>query len=355
LIAHNHNRIVRMKPTPALMSIAASFTLGIRVAAAQQPAAPSPLPPPPSWAYGFAGAADPNATPPAQGRGGGRGATQQAAPDTTKRTLAGSSASFTLAQVRDGFGPADWFPNDHPPMPPIVAQGRRDAMITACALCHYPNGKGRPENAGVAGLPYEYFVKTISDFKNDARGSSDTRKTNTGRMIQFAKAMTDDEIKAAATYFSSMKWTPWLKVVETETVPKTRIAGGMFIVAEGAAAGTEPIGQRIIEVPDNAEQTETLRNPRSGFVAYVPTGAIKKGDAVAARGQCALCHGQGLQGLGPVPGIVGRSPSYIVRQMYDMQHGARTGIWSELMKRVVGSMTTEDMLDVAAYVASRAP
>jgi hypothetical protein len=133
LIAHNHNRIVRMKPTPALMSIAASFTLGIRVAAAQQPAAPSPLPlpPPPSWAYGFAGAADPNATPPAQGRGGGRGATQQAAPDTTKRTLAGSSASFTLAQVRDGFGPADWFPNDHPPMPPIVAQGRRDAMITA--------------------------------------------------------------------------------------------------------------------------------------------------------------------------------------------------------------------------------
>jgi len=257
--------------------------------------------------------------------------------------------------VRDGFGPADWFPGDHPAMPAIVAQGRRDAMITACSLCHYPNGKGRPENAGVAGLPYEYFVKTMSDFKNDARKSSDTRKTNTGRMIQFAKAMTDDEIKAAATYFSSMKWTPWLKVVETDTVPKTRIAGGMFIATEGAAAGTEPIGQRIIEVPVNAEQTETLRNPRSGFIAYVPTGAIKKGEAVATRGQCALCHGAALQGLGPVPGIAGRSPSYMVRQMFDIQHGARTGSWSELMKRVVGSMTPDEMLDVAAYVASRAP
>ena len=115
--------------------------------------------------------------------------------------------------------------------------------------------------------------------------------------MEFAKAMTDDEIKAAATYFSSMKWTSWVKVVETDTVPKTRIAGGLFIVAEGAAAGTEPIGQRIIEVPESSEQTETLRNPRSSFIAYVPTGSPKKGEAVATRGQCALCHGTALQGL----------------------------------------------------------
>jgi len=240
-------------------------------------------------------------------------------------------------------------------MPPIVANGRRDAMIIACSLCHYPNGKGRPENAGVAGLPYEYFLKTMTDFKNDARKSADARKQNTQRMIQFAKAMTDDELKAAATYFSSMKWTPWVKVVEADNVPKTRIAGGMFIVVEGEAAGTEPIGQRIIEVPENTEQTETLRNPRSGFIAYVPTGAIKKGEAVATRGQCSLCHGANLEGLGPVPGIAGRSPSYTVRQLYDMKSGARTGSWSELMKRVVSPMTPDDMLNVAAYVASKAP
>ena len=329
------------------------LALGVNVVAAQQPAST-----PPAWAYGFATPLDPNAPPPAQGRGGaggGRGPVQQAAPDTARRTLQGSASAFTLAQIRDGFGPADWFPGDHPAMPDVVAHGRRDAMITACSLCHYPNGKGRPENAGVAGLPYEYFLKTMSDFKNEARKSADTRKTNTGRMVQFAKAMTDDEIKAAATYFSSMKWTPWVKVVETDEVPKTRIAGGLFIVAEGPAAGTEPIGQRIIEVPENGEQTETLRDPRSPFIAYVPTGAIKKGEAVATRGQCTLCHGPALQGLGPVPGIAGRSPSYMVRQMFDMQHGTRTGSWSELMKRVVGPMTADDMLNVAAYVASRAP
>jgi cytochrome c553 len=87
----------------------------------------------------------------------------------------------------------------------------------------------------------------------------------------------------------------------------------------------------------------------------VPKGAIKKGEAVATRGQCTLCHGPALQGLGPVPGIAGRSPSYMVRQMFDMQQGTRTGSWSELMKRVVGPMTPDDMLSVAAYVASRVP
>jgi cytochrome c553 len=316
---------------------------------------------PPSWAYGFPAPPPAPGTPavPAPGGvAGGRGQRVGGAPtgpDTTRRTLAGSTQSFTLAQVRDQYGPADWFPGDHPQMPPIVAQGRRDAQILACSLCHYPNGKGRPENAGVSGLPYSYFVETMMDFRNDARKSADSRKANTNRMIAFAKGMTDDEIKAAAAYFSSMKWSPWIKVVETETVPKTRIAGGMFIALTGAEAGTEPIGQRIIETPENAEETETLRNPRSGFVAYVPSGSIKKGEVLATRGQCALCHGANLEGLGPVPGIAGRSPSYMVRQLYDMQRGVRKGLWTDLMKGVVAPLTTDDMINLAAYVASRAP
>ena len=42
-------------------------------------------------------------------------------------------------------------------MPDIVAHGKRPD-VRACGLCHYPNGKGRQENAGVAGLPvWGYF------------------------------------------------------------------------------------------------------------------------------------------------------------------------------------------------------
>ena len=245
-------------------------------------------------------------------------------------------------------------------MPEIVAHGKKEQQVTACSLCHYPNGKGRPENAGVSGLPYAYFVQTMMDFKNDARKSADSRKGNTNRMIGFAKAMTDDEIKASAAYFSSMKWTPWIRVVETDTVPKTRIAGGMFLVQEGAEAGKEPIGQRIIEAPEKTEDTELLRNPRSGFVAYVPPGSIKKGEALVTNGagkttQCAVCHGAELEGLGPVPGIAGRSPSYLVRQLHDMQQGTRKGQWTDLMKPVVAKLTAEDMLNIAAYTASRMP
>jgi cytochrome c553 len=331
-----------------LAFLAAAAALG-----AQQP---SNVPPP--WAFGFA--APPDSAPPkppAPARPAA--APAQAAPDTTQHKLAGSTLSFTLAQVRDGFGPADWFPGDHPAMPEIVARGRREQQVMACSLCHYPNGKGRPENAGVSGLPYEYFVQTMLDFKNDARKSSDARKANTNRMIAFAKALTDEEIKAAATYFSSMKWTPWIRVVETATVPKTRIAGGMFLVLEGAEAGQEPIGQRIIETPENTEETELLRNPRSGFIAYVPPGSLKKGEALVGGGgkttRCAVCHGDRLEGLGPVPGIAGRSPSYMVRQLYDMQQGARKGLWADLMTPVVAPLTNEDMLNIAAYTASLKP
>jgi cytochrome c553 len=304
---------------------------------------------PPAWAYGFR-------TPP-----GGTDAPPPAAPaaapaaDETRYTAAGSTLSFTRAEIRDQFGPADWFPGDHPAMPDVVAHGRRDQQVAACSLCHYPNGKGRPENAGVAGLGADYFVQTMRDFRSGRRRSADARKTNTNRMIGFAKAMTDEEIAAAAGYFSSMPWTPWIKVVEAAAVPKTRIAGGMFIALEGAEAGTEPIGRRIVEVPANAEQTEALRNPRSGFVAYVPPGSIGQGEALARTGQCALCHGVDLDGIGPVPGLAGRSPSYIVRQLYDMQQGARAGVWAELMTPVVARLSVDDMLALAAYTASRPP
>jgi cytochrome c553 len=309
---------------------------------------------PPPWAYGFPGPPPATPAPPAPAAAPAPAAV---APDTSMKSLPGSNLQFNVAQIRNGFGPADWFPGDHPQMPDVVAHGKQPD-VRACSLCHYPNGKGRAENAGVSGLPVEYFLKTMSDFRTGNRRSADTRKANTNAMIAIAKGMTEDEIKAAAEYFGSMKWTPWIKVVETSTVPKTRIAGGLFLTVEGEEK--EPIGDRIIEVPVNAEATETLRDPRSGFIAYVPAGSVKKGEALVTNGagkttQCGSCHGPDLKGLGPVPGLAGRSPSYLVRQLYDMQQGTRKGSWTELMKPVVEKLTTSDMRDIVAYTASLKP
>jgi cytochrome c553 len=337
--------------------IAALFLALITAAAAllaQQPNAASFTPPRgyPAWAYGIAPPAAPGANPAPAGGGAG------APPDESLKSLPGSTLKFTLAQIRDGFGPADWFPGDHPPMPEIVAKGRR-TDVRACSLCHYPNGKGRPENAGVAGLPVSYFVQALNDYRSDLRKSADPRKGNTNIMITIAKGMTDAEIKAAAEYFGSMKWSPWIRVVETNSVPKTRIAGGMYLRLEGQE--TEPIGMRIIEVPENTEHTEVLRDPRSGFIAYAPVGSIKKGEALVNSGgagktvACGVCHGPDLKGLGPVPGLAGRSPSYTARQLFDIQQGARKGLWSDLMKPVVAKLTEEDLVTISAYLASLAP
>ena len=58
---------------------------------------------------------------------------------------------------------------------------------------------------------------------------------------------------------------------------------------------------------------------------------------------------------GEVPAIAGRSPAYVVRQMFDMKTGSRRGKNATSMKAIVDRMTPEDMIDVAAYVAAQPP
>jgi cytochrome c553 len=309
----------------------------------------------PHWAWGFTSSASAPQTAPSS--------TTAPAPldDKTLLSLPGSNFQFTEAEVSDRYAPADWFPNDHPPMPEIVAHGRQTAgpPIMACSLCHMPNGKGRPENANLTGLSYEYIVQQLIDFRKGLRQTSDTRKTNTALMEDFAKAMTEAEIKESARYFSSIPATPWVSVVESKTVPKTRTDGGVFFAMKGLEAGLEPLGERIIEMPISNSDFEA-RNPRSGFIAYVPPGSIKKGEELVMTGAgkvtpCVACHGYDLRGLGPIPPLAGRSPSYLVRQMYDMQLGNRTGLWSPLMAAVLGNLDQSDLLVAAAYLASLEP
>ena len=178
-------------------------------------------------------------------------------------------------------------------------------------------------------------------------------------MIAVAKAVVSDaDLKMAAEYFSALRPKPSIRVIETNTVPKTHVAGWMLVASETGA--TERIGRRCIEMPEDLERTE-MRDAASGFVAYVPAGSISKGEALVTTGgagktiPCAICHGADLRGLGPVPALAGRSPSYIVRQLYDMRHSVRNGLWAELMKVVVAQMSEEDMVSIAAYTASRAP
>jgi cytochrome c553 len=288
--------------------------------------------------------------------------------DGTVFHVPNSTIGMTRTQATNPADVPDWHPDDHPPMPDVVRKGARG--VRACGYCHYPNGLGRPENASVAGLSKAYIIQQVHDFAAGLRKSSEPGVRPPVIMADTAKAISDQDLQIAADYFSSLKLKPWVKVVESKTAPKTEIRGGMFLAREGAEKGMEPIGDRIVEVPVDAKLTEELRDAGSPFIAYVPPGSIAKGEALVTTGgahvvggkvvagktaACATCHGPDLTGYAGMPPIAGRSPSYIVRQLFDMQKGNRNGPNAKLMKPVVANLTIDDMIDIAAYVSSRSP
>ncbi len=268
-----------------------------------------------------------------------------------------SSAAFSTSQLYDRFFTKDWHPDEHPAMPDIVAYGRKPDVL-ACGHCHRADGAGGPENSSLAGLPAAYMRQQVVNFRDGTRQSAVPKRIPWALMLSVSRAVTDDEVAQAAAYFSSLKPKRHIKVVETDTVPKTYVAWLIFAVSKDG--GREPIGQRIVEVPDDLDQFESY-DSHAKFTAYVPVGSIAKGQALVASGgtgktvQCGVCHGSDLKGLGPIPGLAGRSPSYIVRQLYDFKNGARAGPWSPLMIGVVANLSEEDLVSLAAYLASLEP
>jgi cytochrome c553 len=335
----------------------------------------------PLWAWGVTEpgkADDPQAV---QGRPGaaGNNANARLTADELdrKRHVTGSRLSFSLKELRTVTNPnaagafIDWFPDDHPtPVPDVIKYGPAAMGKNGrpCATCHLSDGSGRPENASPAGLPAGYILRQLNDFKHDLRHSADPRKGNSNTMVMLAKGMSDEEMRQAATYYASVRWREHVHVVETRLVPKTLIQGELFIPQSTQL--TEPIGKRIIEVPANIEESQTLRSSRGEWIAYVPVGAIKKGQELVTTGgmrvvngrivqgqstACATCHGPDLMGIAPdVPPIVGRSPSYQARELFDIQQGTRLGSNSNvaLMRMVVAKLSPEDILDIVAYLAS---
>lgn len=317
-----------------LLSTVAAGAASQTVATPAQPVAPA-------WAYPTL----PSTAPPA------------VRDDGVQHQLAGSTHAFTRAQLFDLFTAHDWFPESHPPMPAVVARGR-PPEVRACGMCHYPNGQGRPENAALAGLPAAYIVQQMQDYKAGLRRSAAAQAGPHLRMVATAMHVSDEEVRAAAEYFAAQPYRPWITVVETDQVPLTQVVtGSMWAAVPGKAR--EPIGQRIVEVPNDLDLTE-LRDPRSGFTAYVPRGSLERGRQIATQGEgavmaCSSCHGPGLKGMGLIPPLAGRSAQYLYRQLNDMRQGVRAGPGAVAMRGFIGQLSPQDMIAVVAYAASLRP
>ncbi|HZY99278.1 MAG TPA: c-type cytochrome [Candidatus Baltobacteraceae bacterium] len=271
--------------------------------------------------------------------------------------LADTQLTFTPAQAAAPYAGVDWYPDAHPPMPELVSHGRKADGVLACALCHHPDGYGRPENANIRGLAVDYIVRQMEGFKNGERTSADPQKSNTRLMIAAAKGLTHDEMVEVASYYGGMRATEsYERVVESATAPKiwSEANGATFALAV-PNAGSESFSQAIVEIPEDAVQAEVYRNPREIYVAYVPPGSIARGKVLATRGggkttACAACHGSNFAGTEIAPPLAGRSPSYIGRQLFDIQRGARRN--APAMIPVAAQLTPDDIIDLAAYLGS---
>jgi cytochrome c553 len=317
-----------------------SFLLALALGSAVVAASPCVAADFPSWAYPVAGAPIPG--------------TESPPDDGSPRHVPDSAVALTAKQFEAHVtSVADWHPDEHPAMPAVVSAGR-EPHVWACAYCHLPNGAGRPENASLAGLTPTYIKQQLADFRSGNRKGSEPKRAPQNFMIALAGALTDDESAQAAAYFASLRPGSFVKVVETDTVPKSYVAGAMLSKVPGG--GTEPLGDRIIEMPVDLGRAEN-RDSRTPYVAYVPVGSVAKGETLATSGtafRCTICHGADLKGIGDMPRLAGRSPSYLMRQLYDYKSGARTGS-SGLMKVVVAGLSQGDMVALAAYISSRSP
>jgi cytochrome c553 len=229
-------------------------------------------------------------------------------------------------------------------MPDPVAHGRAPAP-RACGVCHLPNGAGHPESANLAGLPADYLARQTEAFANGERASPRTKV-----MGEAARAISPAEIKAAAAYFAALPPSNTSRVSEATEVPRSIVnSGGLRLRAPDG--GTEPLGARIISLP--LTQATVDRDPRSGFVSYVPPGSLARGKALAAG--CVTCHGADLRGGELGPPIAGQHPLYVYRQLNDLKIGNRRGGTTAMMGPVVAPLDNEGMIALASYLGSLSP
>ncbi len=314
------------------------FLVGLCLSASQAQAAPLGFP---SWTYVMNTLAPEPSIP----------------DDGTLFKVPGSEAAFTRDQTRGPFVASDWHPDDHPAMPKVVAIGRKPT-VWACARCHRPNGSGGPENARIAGLPADYIVQQLKDMASGERSTVMPKRVPQVLKQSFVNELTEDEMHEAANYFSRLKPRHTLVVKESATAPKTVNRGQFF--AASADGLQEELGDRIVEVPEDLQRFEVLHDDRVQFLVYVPPGSVAKGIALtrAPGGNslaCAGCHGADFRGIGLIPSIAGLSPTYVVRQLWDIKVGARTGVSAQAMKPVVASLSGQDMLALSAYLATLKP
>lgn len=190
-----------------------------------------------------------------------------------------------------------------------VAQSSPDAASIAkqgngrgappCMACHGVDGGGQ-DAAGfprLAGLNAAYLERQLDSFAEGSRVDP--------TMSPVAKALTEDERKALAEYYSKLP------------IPAAAARGA-------ATPPDDPLGKKLAE--------------RGRWSEQVPG--------------CVQCHGPHGVGVGEhFPPLAGQPAAYIAKQLHAWKQGKRSNDPLDLMKHVASALNDKDIQAVSTWFA----
>ncbi len=196
----------------------------------------------------------------------------------------------------------------------VAASGDADAgkaKAATCAACHGADGIGASDSfPNLAGQHADYIVKQLKAFKSGDR--------NDPLMAPMAAALSEQDMADLAAHFSAL--------------PRNGASQDSDSANASGAANSAP-------------------------VAYVPSPAAGKslyelGDASRSIGACIGCHGsEGNSEVLIYPNLANQHPEYIAKQLMNFKSKDRVNY---AMNQFAGSMTQDDIADMAAYFADPA-
>ncbi len=106
-----------------------------------------------------------------------------------------------IEAMADWYSSRPWVPTSYPLNQDLVAKGKASTQLETCISCHGANGNN-VEDTGIpriGGQVPTYLYNALLEYKNDKR------MTERASEMELVKEISDEELKALAEYFSSLK------------------------------------------------------------------------------------------------------------------------------------------------------
>lgn len=107
-----------------------------------------------------------------------------------------------IVAMADWYSSRPWVPTKYPLDRKLINKGKKSENLETCVSCHGENGNNTDDTEipRIGGQTPSYLYHALLEYKNDKRNAD-------GRAIEMevVKGINDEELRALAEYFSSLK------------------------------------------------------------------------------------------------------------------------------------------------------